>query len=122
VALALQKRKKRLSSNKNCIYQAALMMTVQTQSTTSAQDPPKSKSRSRFDFFVIRFLLVTAALLLIMAVSNVNIGSIGQGLAYALVGVSVYITFRILNFPDLTVDGAFSVGGALCAAIIVAGG
>lgn len=98
------------------------MMTVQTQTTTSAQDPPKSKSRSRFDFFVIRFLLVTTALLLIMAVSNVNIGSIGQGLAYALVGVSVYMTFRILNFPDLTVDGAFPVGGALCAAMIVAGG
>lgn len=50
------------------------------------------------------------------------LGQIGQGLAYALVGVSVYITFRILNFPDLTVDGAFPVGGAVCAAIIVAGG
>ena len=97
-------------------------MTVQTQTTTSVQDPPKSKSRNRPDFFVIRFLIVTVALLLIMSASNVNIGSIGQGLAYALVGVSVYITFRILNFPDLTVDGAFPVGGAVCAAIIVAGG
>ena len=96
-------------------------MTVQSQ-TTSVQDPPNSKSRNRPDFFVIRFLIVTVALLLIMSVSNVNIGSIGQGLAYALVGVSVYITFRILNFPDLTVDGAFPVGGAVCAAIIVAGG
>ncbi len=97
-------------------------MTVQTPTTTSVQDLPKSKSRSRPDFFVIRFLIVTVALLLIMTASNVNIGSIGQGLAYALVGVSVYITFRILNFPDLTVDGAFPVGGAVCAAIIVAGG
>lgn len=97
-------------------------MTVQTQTTTSAQDPPTSKSRNRPDFFVIRFLIVTVAMLLIMSASNVNIGSIGQGLAYALVGVSVYITFRILNFPDLTVDGAFPVGGAVCAAIIVAGG
>jgi putative ABC transport system permease protein len=97
-------------------------MTVQTQTTTSVQDPPNSKSRKRPDFFVIRFLIVTVALLLIMSASNVNIGSIGQGLAYALVGVSVYITFRILNFPDLTVDGAFPVGGAVCAAIIVAGG
>src|SRR5690349_5507506 len=97
-------------------------MTVQTPTTTSVQDPPKSKSRNRPDFFVIRFLIVTVALLLIMSASNVNIGSIGQGLAYSLVGVSVYITFRILTFPDLTVDGAFPVGGAVCAAIIVAGG
>jgi putative tryptophan/tyrosine transport system permease protein len=97
-------------------------MTVQTPTTTSVQDPPKSTSRNRPDFFVIRFLIVTAVVLLIMSASNVNIGSIGQGLAYALVGVTVYITFRLLNFPDLTVDGAFPAGGAVCAAIIVAGG
>ncbi len=97
-------------------------MTVQTPTTTSVQDPSNSKSRNRPDFFAIRFLIVTVALLFIMSASNVNIGSIGQGLAYGLVGVSVYITFRILNFPDLTVDGAFPVGGAICAAIIVAGG
>lgn len=97
-------------------------MTAQTQTTTSIQDLPQAKSRSRPDFFVIRFVLVIVLTLLIMSVSNVNIGSIGQGLAYALVGVSVYITFRILSFPDLTVDGAFPVGGAVCAAIIVAGG
>lgn len=97
-------------------------MTVQTQTSTSVQDPPESKSRIRPDFFVVRFLVVTVVMLLIMSASNVNIGSIGQGLAYALVGVSVYITFRILSFPDLTVDGAFPVGGAVCAAIIVAGG
>jgi putative ABC transport system permease protein len=97
-------------------------MTVQTPTTISVQDPPKSKSPNRPDFFVIRFLIVTVVVLLIMSVSNVNIGSIGQGLAYALVGVTVYITFRLLNFPDLTVDGAFPAGGAVCAAIIVAGG
>jgi putative ABC transport system permease protein len=97
-------------------------MTAQTQTKASVPDQPNSKSRFRLDFFVIRFLVVTVVLLLIMSVSNVNIGSIGQGMAYALVGVSVYITFRILNFPDLTVDGAFPVGGAICAAIIVSGG
>jgi putative ABC transport system permease protein len=97
-------------------------MTVQTQTTTAVQGAPQAKERRRFDFFVLRFVIVIAAMLIIMSVSNVNIGSIGQGLAYALAGVSVYLTFRVLNFPDLTVDGAFPVGGAVCAAIIVAGG
>jgi putative ABC transport system permease protein len=52
---------------------------------------------------------------------GVNIGALGQGLAYSLVGVSVFITFRILQFPDLTVDGAFPIGGAVCAALILKG-
>lgn len=42
------------------------------------------------------------------------------GLEYALLAVGVYITFRILNLPDLTVDGSFTFGMAvstvLCAA------
>lgn len=97
-------------------------MTVQTPTKTSVRDSSTSKSHSRPDFFALRFVIATVVLLLIMSASNVNIGSIGQGLAYGLVGVSVFITFRILSFPDLTVDGAFPVGGAVCAAIIVAGG
>ena len=56
-----------------------------------------------------------------MSLFNVNIGAIGQGLSYSLVGVAVYLTFRILHIPDLTVDGAFAIGGAVCAALIVAG-
>jgi putative tryptophan/tyrosine transport system permease protein len=112
----------RLTYKNSILNRFFLNMTAQTQTTTSIQDLPQAKSRSRPDFFVIRFVIVIALTLLIMSVSNVNIGSIGQGLAYALVGVSVYITFRILSFPDLTVDGAFPVGGAVCAAIIVAGG
>lgn len=37
-------------------------------------------------------------------------GPIELGLLYALMALGVYITFRILDFPDLTVDGSFTMG------------
>ncbi|GAA4841865.1 ABC transporter permease [Garicola koreensis] len=43
------------------------------------------------------------------------------GLIYALVALGVYLTFRILNFPDLTVDGSFTSGAATAAVLIVNG-
>ena len=44
-----------------------------------------------------------------------------QGLAYALVAVGIALTFRVLAFPDLTVDGSFPLGGAVAARLIVEG-
>ena len=35
------------------------------------------------------------------------------GLIYAVVALGVYLTFRILDFPDLTVDGSFTTGAAV---------
>ena len=55
--------------------------------------------------FVMRLLVVCILTSLLMAASRVSIGAIGQGLALALVGVGVFISFRLLNFPVLTVDG-----------------
>ncbi len=72
--------------------------------------------------FWLRFLLVGAITGTIMVVSNVNIGAVGQGLALSLVGVGVYITFRVLNFPDLSVDGSFPIGGAVAATLIASYG
>lgn len=43
------------------------------------------------------------------------------GLQYALLALGVYITFRVLNIPDLTVDGSFVFGAAASAALCVAG-
>ncbi|WP_300342893.1 ABC transporter permease [Nesterenkonia sp.] len=40
------------------------------------------------------------------------------GLVYAIVALGVYLTFRILNFPDLTVDGSFTSGAATAAILI----
>lgn len=48
-------------------------------------------------------------------------GAVELGLLYALMALGVYITFRILDFPDLTVDGSFTTGGAI-AAIMIANG
>jgi len=45
-----------------------------------------------------------------------------QGLAYALLALAVYLSFRTLNFPDLTVDGSFPLGGAVAAVLMDGGG
>lgn len=48
-------------------------------------------------------------------------GAIELGLLYALVGIGVYLSFRVLDFPDLTVDGSFPLGGAVAATLIANG-
>lgn len=48
-------------------------------------------------------------------------GSIEQGLAYGVLALGVYLTFRVLQFADLTVDGAFPLGAAVAATLIVGG-
>ena len=44
-----------------------------------------------------------------------------QGIILSLLVTGVMVPFRLLNFPDLTSEGAYPLGGALCAALIVAG-
>lgn len=51
-----------------------------------------------------------------------SLGALEIGLIFGLVALGVFISFRIINFPDLTVDGSFPLGGAVAAAYIVAGG
>lgn len=48
-------------------------------------------------------------------------GSLELGCLYAVMALGVYLTFRILNFPDLTVDGSFTTGAAISAVLIVKG-
>lgn len=43
------------------------------------------------------------------------------GLLYAIMAMGVYLTYRVLDFPDLTVDGSFTTGAATCAMLIVGG-
>ncbi|AYO31103.1 ABC transporter permease [Biomaibacter acetigenes] len=47
--------------------------------------------------------------------------SIEQGLVFGIMALGVYITFKILNFADLTVDGSFPLGAAVAASLIVGG-
>ncbi|MCR8642528.1 ABC transporter permease [Paenibacillus sp. N1-5-1-14] len=49
------------------------------------------------------------------------LGAVELGLLYAIMALGVYITFRILDFPDLTVDGSFATGGAIAAVMITHG-
>ncbi len=44
-----------------------------------------------------------------------------QGLIYAVMGLGVYITYKILDFPDLTVDGSFPMGAAIACVLITGG-
>ena len=47
--------------------------------------------------------------------------SVYEGLVYGFVAIGVYLTFRVLSFPDLTVDGSFPLGGAVAAVLIING-
>lgn len=44
-----------------------------------------------------------------------------QGMIYAIMALGVYITYKILDFPDLTVDGSFPLGAAITAVMITKG-
>jgi len=52
---------------------------------------------------------------------NLWVGALALGLAFAASALGVYITFRVLAFPDLTVDGSFPLGAAVSAILIVRG-
>ncbi|KOF51898.1 MULTISPECIES: ABC transporter permease [unclassified Achromobacter] len=49
------------------------------------------------------------------------LGALEIGLIFSLVALGVFISFRLLRFPDLTVDGSFPLGGAVCATLIASG-
>ncbi len=49
------------------------------------------------------------------------LGALEIGLIFSLVALGVYISFRLLRFPDLTVDGSFPLGGAVAATLIASG-
>ena len=49
------------------------------------------------------------------------ISALSQGLLYAPMALGVFVTFRILKTPDLTVDGSFVFGMTVCAAVTIAG-
>ncbi|MDN5468698.1 MAG: ABC transporter permease, partial [Lactococcus raffinolactis] len=41
------------------------------------------------------------------------LSTINQGLLWAILGLGIFMTFRILNFPDMTTEGSFPLGGAV---------
>jgi len=53
--------------------------------------------------------------------SNFWIGALEQGLLFSIMALGVYITYKILDFPDLSVDGTFPLGAAVTAMFLVKG-
>ncbi len=89
--------------------------------TTLAVTPKENRRRW------LRLTIAVVALLVIIGPSvqrlafNVWLGAIATGLSFALVALGVYLTFRVLDFPDLTIDGSLPLGAALAATLITAG-
>lgn len=52
---------------------------------------------------------------------TILLGVLVEGFVYAIMALGVYITYKILDFPDLSVDGTFPLGGAVTAVLIIAG-
>ena len=48
-------------------------------------------------------------------------GAVSQGLIWGIMAIGLYITYQMLELSDLTVDGSFCTGGAVCAMMMVAG-
>ena len=60
-------------------------------------------------------------LLSVASFSNAMLGAVAQGVLWGVMALGVYITFKILDFPDMTVDGSFATGGCTCAILLASG-
>ncbi len=56
-----------------------------------------------------------------LALLNALPGAVSQGLIWGIMALGVYITFRILDMADMTVDGSLATGGAVCVMLIRSG-
>jgi putative ABC transport system permease protein len=52
---------------------------------------------------------------------SLYMGAVSLGLVYAFLALGIYITFRVYDFPDVTVDGSLTTGAAVCAILLVKG-
>ena len=50
---------------------------------------------------------------------EIIISVLEQGLIYAIAALGIYITYKILDFPDLTADGSFSLGAAITSVLLL---
>jgi putative tryptophan/tyrosine transport system permease protein len=94
---------------------------------TTTRSTPISPARTAvwLRWGVVALVLVVLALLwgpnLRQLSLNVWLGAVATGLGFACVALGIYLTFRVLNFPDLTVDGSFPLGAAVAATLITSG-
>lgn len=57
----------------------------------------------------------------IFAMWDILIGILEQGFIYGIMALGIYISYKIMDFPDLSVDGTFPLGGAVSAALMLRG-
>jgi putative ABC transport system permease protein len=57
----------------------------------------------------------------IVSLINALPGAVAQGLVWGIMAIGVYITYRILDIADLTVDGSLCTGGAVCIMLMLSG-
>lgn len=57
----------------------------------------------------------------LLSFTNALPGTATEGLIWGIMAIGLYITYKLLDVADLTVDGSFCTGGAVCAAMLVAG-
>lgn len=90
----------------------------------------KTERRSSFKDSWLRWVVLLALIGFTVAIFlpslrrlsfNIWLGAIATGLAFSLVALGVYLSFRVLDFPDLTIDGSMPLGAALSASLIVSG-
>lgn len=85
----------------------------------------KQKIQFRTGWWGIVIVLGLLVVLLVPSLSrlsfNVWVGAIATGFCFSFVALGVYITFNILNYPDLTIDGSLPLGAAITATMIAAG-
>ena len=55
------------------------------------------------------------------ALLNALPGAVAQGLIWGIMAIAVYITYRVLDLADLTVDGSMATGGAVCVMLMLNG-
>ena len=57
----------------------------------------------------------------LMTFLNAMPGAVAQGLIWGIMAIGVYITYKVLDIADLTVDGSMCTGGAVCAVMMISG-
>lgn len=104
---------------------------LDTEKSIAAHESGKvtGGARRRYLWWGVLFLAVLLAFVFRQQIAaqlagtswNVWLGALAQGLGFGAVALGVYLTFRVLDFPDLTIDGSFPLGAAISSAMILNG-
>jgi putative ABC transport system permease protein len=105
---------------------------IDTDDVTAGKQAAEPTGRQWRRYLVPGLLLAAIVLLVIFRQPVINfisetswnvwLGALAQGLGFGAVALGVYLTFRVLDFPDLTIDASFPLGAAVASALIISGG